>query len=420
MSCSARMLRAEFPVHRKSTLNGRSLICHLGGFGRRAACRRATSLFGIRRRLVSVRIAHIISEKSLPLHALRVFDPALLALRVATRGCTLLQHRRFGALQARVHLRELGAILDLNSKVPNPSRAATLADRKIDAWILEHPFCVVGLDHSWLSCEERVVEPNRGVNVVDAHVDMQTLHRMHLRYCWKDLKSFGEKRGAAQTYVSELGRCADFSRRAIARGSGVAMALEERLGRGGEQEDRVCAAGAGVSLRMLDECSTEACAAMGRSYDQGAQQRIRAAELQPDQSGGSRGGSAVKEMLHVRIRQVGCGKVRSIQECNGSCLRRSRTNGFGAHSGCGPSGGPRGFAYHSFCDARRFALGNACRRAPPAAVLGQVAHQIIHDGKVRRVDKLSAISLLSDELRAVKMLQVKGKRRRGQLEALSD
>lgn len=53
-------------------------------------------------------------EERLPLNALRVFDPALLAFGVAARGRSFLEHEAVGALQPRIDLLKLGGVLDLS------------------------------------------------------------------------------------------------------------------------------------------------------------------------------------------------------------------------------------------------------------------------------------------------------------------
>src|SRR5687767_4809642 len=54
---------------------------------------------------------------------------------------------------------------------------ATLADREVDARILEHPFRIVVPDDERLRHEQRVVEAYRRRQVVHSHVDVKAFHR---------------------------------------------------------------------------------------------------------------------------------------------------------------------------------------------------------------------------------------------------
>jgi len=60
------------------------------------------------------------SQESLPLDALRVVDPALFTVRIATGSLALLDHRAFGSLQSLVDLRDFAAMLNLDPQTATP------------------------------------------------------------------------------------------------------------------------------------------------------------------------------------------------------------------------------------------------------------------------------------------------------------
>jgi hypothetical protein len=91
---------------------------------------------------------------------LGVFDPSLLAVRVATNSRSFFEERAIDSHQAGVDLLELGFVLDLDTEVLYPYRRASGADRKIHARILEHPFRIVGLPHDRCCGEKLRIETN--------------------------------------------------------------------------------------------------------------------------------------------------------------------------------------------------------------------------------------------------------------------
>src|SRR3982074_312127 len=129
------MLRAELPVHKNRTLYG----CWLTGASRRAIGRAA--------RRGRLRLDHIGPvdralagrEERLPFDALRIFDPALLALSVAAGRLALPDNRAFGPLEPPVDFGEFCAIFDLDAQVLHSRGLCALADGEVHAWILEHP-----------------------------------------------------------------------------------------------------------------------------------------------------------------------------------------------------------------------------------------------------------------------------------------
>src|SRR5689334_8473287 len=66
---------------------------------------------------------------------------------------------------------------------------------------------------------------------------------------------------------------------------------------------------------------------------------------------------------------------------------------------------------------RRRATGG---RISPAAVLGEIADELVHRVEIRGVDDFAAAPLLRHEPRAMQALQVKGHRRRRHLETSRD
>src|SRR5690606_16241316 len=128
---------------------------------------------------------------------LRIFDPALLTLGVAASSKTFLEHRAVGPFEPpinllelapildlnpevldaatfnpHIHLLELATILDLNHEVLDASGGATRDDGEVDARSLHHPLGGVGLDYGRLCGEQMRANSNRGLEVLDGHVDM--------------------------------------------------------------------------------------------------------------------------------------------------------------------------------------------------------------------------------------------------------
>ena len=69
---------------------------------------------------------------------------------------------------------------------------------------------------------------------------------------------------------------------------------------------------------------------------------------------------------------------------------------------------------------RRRGYARAALAARRAAVLGEIPHETVHHLEIRAIDKLSADTLLSNQPRTLKMLQVEGQRGRHQAYALTD
>src|SRR5690606_12146397 len=103
---------------------------------------------------------------------LRIFDPALLTLGVAASSKTFLEHRAVGPFEPPINLLELAPILDPNPEVLDAGGGATRADGEVHARILQHPLGVVGLEYGRLCGEQMRANSNRGLEVLDGHVDM--------------------------------------------------------------------------------------------------------------------------------------------------------------------------------------------------------------------------------------------------------
>ena len=58
--------------------------------------------------------------------------------------------------------------------------AVALADREVDARVLEHPFRVVGLAHSGGRCKKLRIKANGSIEVPDGHVHVETFHARFL------------------------------------------------------------------------------------------------------------------------------------------------------------------------------------------------------------------------------------------------
>src|ERR1700730_11028809 len=138
----------------------------VSGRARGAATRRAAR--GVRRarhrlhpdRIMSVNGALPGGQEGLPLHSLWIFDPVLLAVRVAAGRGPFFAHRPLGALQALVDFLELSAILNLNADVLHAGRRAALADGEVDPRVFQHPPRIVALAHAGFSAEQLRVKPH--------------------------------------------------------------------------------------------------------------------------------------------------------------------------------------------------------------------------------------------------------------------
>src|SRR5271156_5524950 len=99
-------------------------------------------------------------EKGLPRHPLRVGDPLLVGPRIAAGGALRFDDRPLGPAQPVIDLGKLALILGLYSEMRDAGNPApALADREIDAGIVQHPLRIIVLEHGRLGCEQGRVEP---------------------------------------------------------------------------------------------------------------------------------------------------------------------------------------------------------------------------------------------------------------------
>src|SRR5262249_51027038 len=99
-----------------------------------------------------------------------------------------------------VHVLQLRLALDFDAEMIEPRLTAARGDREIDAWIVEHPFGIVGLDHGGSGREQGRGEPDRARDIVDRDVNMHALHASPL------LSAFLKPRVLHYQIVSVSGR----------------------------------------------------------------------------------------------------------------------------------------------------------------------------------------------------------------------
>src|SRR5882672_12643215 len=125
---------------------------------------------------MSVQCAVSGRQEGLPGNTLRILNPALFALGVATGRGALLQHPSFGTSQAAVDLLQFTAILNLNAKVLYARGRSTPADREVEPRIIQHPSGIVGFDQARRAAKELGVERHTLIQIANRHVNMKTLH----------------------------------------------------------------------------------------------------------------------------------------------------------------------------------------------------------------------------------------------------
>src|SRR3546814_10256036 len=105
-------------------------------------------------------------------------DPALLGLRVAAGGRAFFEHRAVGGLEAAINFREFLIVFGLDAEMLN-ALCGVVARRngEIHARIVEHPLGIVVLSYGGLDIEQGGIEGDGAVDVFDANVHVQTLHR---------------------------------------------------------------------------------------------------------------------------------------------------------------------------------------------------------------------------------------------------
>jgi hypothetical protein len=70
--------------------------------------------------------------------------------------------------------------LHLNAKMIDSLFPPALADREIDARVVQHPLGVIRFEDRRLGGEQRRIETDRSFEIVDGDMDMQSFHRMLL------------------------------------------------------------------------------------------------------------------------------------------------------------------------------------------------------------------------------------------------
>ncbi len=115
-------------------------------------------------------------QEGFPRDPRRIIDPGLFRFGVAATGFALLDHVAARPMQARVDLVQLTPVLDLNSQMIETGLPAARGDREIHARIVEHPLGIVALDHSGLRIEQRRIEADRALEVINGDVHVHALH----------------------------------------------------------------------------------------------------------------------------------------------------------------------------------------------------------------------------------------------------
>src|SRR5579864_4627055 len=138
--------RAELPVQRNSTLNGRSMArsrgCATGRAGRlRRGLRSATGLVaGNARHPLAAAVAIVGAfaggEKGFPGDAGRIVDPGFLRPGVAAIGLALLDDVAAGLVLPRIDLVQLVLVLGLDAEMVETGGAAARRDGEIDLRIV--------------------------------------------------------------------------------------------------------------------------------------------------------------------------------------------------------------------------------------------------------------------------------------------
>src|ERR1700676_4643075 len=157
---SAMIERAEFPVQRKSTLKRRSVTTASLATSRRDrrsnGCRRYTACLGIGHAGLTlpgaVAVVSVLASRveGLPRNTGGIVDPRFLRLGIAAGGFTLLDNRAARLTQAGINLMQFRLVLNLNPEMIEARFATACRDRKVYAWVIKHPFCIIRLHHGGL------------------------------------------------------------------------------------------------------------------------------------------------------------------------------------------------------------------------------------------------------------------------------
>ena len=112
----------------------------------------------LRNAIIAVMRNIVVSDEGLPRDGVRVANPGLARTCITALGIGLLDRLCASSSQTFLDLFKLTHRIRLKTDVTDTVRTRRLADREIDAWIVEHPFCVVILDYGWVFAEKRFVE----------------------------------------------------------------------------------------------------------------------------------------------------------------------------------------------------------------------------------------------------------------------
>ena len=115
-------------------------------------------------------------EERLPGNARWIVDPGFFRLGVAAGWSALARSPCRRPCQPPVDLVQLGLVLHLNAEMIETRLAAARRDREIHARIVQHPLRVVGLSYRRLRREQRRIEADGLVEIIDGDVNMQAFH----------------------------------------------------------------------------------------------------------------------------------------------------------------------------------------------------------------------------------------------------
>lgn len=107
-------------------------------------------------RAVSVGDALTCRKEGLPSDTGRIVNPRLLGFCITASGLALLNDIATGFPQPRVDLIQFIGILNLNAEMIEAGLSTSGRNRKIYAWVVEHPFGIVWFGYRGLSREQGV------------------------------------------------------------------------------------------------------------------------------------------------------------------------------------------------------------------------------------------------------------------------
>ena len=159
-------------MQRTKTLWGASFITHSSRwfFGRFAAWCIAGRPF----RAASAFSGHSFARKDLcVLHGTVCFPwsprgilyPRFVGVGVTTYRLPFIEHRKLGSFQTLAYFRQLVIIIYLNAEMIDAAFQGAGRDRKVNAWVVQHPFCVIWFDLYRLSAEDCAIKTDRCVEL---------------------------------------------------------------------------------------------------------------------------------------------------------------------------------------------------------------------------------------------------------------